>query len=285
MAANSHRSTAFHLVGVMGWPITHSRSPLMHNYWFDQLGIAGRYLPLAIPPERLAAALRALPALGFAGCNLTLPHKQAAMAIVDEVDAVAAAIGAISCVVVRKEGSLFGTNNDCIGFINNIKHVNSRWRADTGPIAVLGAGGGARAVCYALAREGAHEIRVVNRTFERAQRLAHDFGAPLKSLPWEQRADALSDCAMVVNATSAGMVGQPALEIDLQHLPRTALVCDLIYIPRETPFLASARGRGNLTVNGLGMLLHQGPPAWQLWFNAVPQVTPQLHALLEQSLT
>lgn len=269
----------------MGWPIAHSRSPLLHNYWFDELGINGRYVPLAIQPEGLAAALRALHPLGFAGCNLTLPHKQAAMTIVDEVDAVAKAIGAISCVVVRRDGTLLGTNNDCVGFINNIKYLHPDWRADGKPIAVLGAGGGARAVCYALAREGAREIRVVNRSFERAQRLAADFGAPLTALPWAQRHDALADCAMVVNATSLGMAGQAALDISLQRLPTTALACDLIYIPLETPFLAAARARGNVTVNGLGMLLHQGPPAWQAWFGVTPEVTTALRARLEQSLS
>lgn len=280
----SQAADRFLLAGVMGWPIMHTRSPLIYNYWFEKYRIAGRHVPLAIEPQGLAAALRALHPLGFAGCNLTLPHKQTAMAIVDEVDAVAKAIGAISCVVVRRDGSLFGTNNDGIGFINNIKYLHSDWQADAGPIAVIGAGGGARAVCYALAREGAREVRVMNRTFERAQRLANDFGAPLKALPWEQRHDAMADCAMVVNTTSQGMVGQPALQIDLRHLPATALACDLIYIPRETPFLAAARARGNRTVNGLGMLLHQAPPAWHAWFGFTPEVSPELHALLDGSL-
>lgn len=280
----SQSADRFLLAGVMGWPIMHSRSPLMYNYWFDKLGVAGRHVPLAVAPERLAAALRALHPLGFAGCNLTLPHKQAAMAVVDETDAVAKAIGAISCVVVRRDGSLFGTNNDCIGFINNIKYLHSSWRADAGPVAVIGAGGGSRAVCYALAHEGAREIRVVNRTFERAQRLANDFGAPLKALPWDQRHDALAGCAMVVNTTSQGMAGQAALDIDLQRMPVTALACDLIYIPRETPFLAAARARGNRTVNGLGMLLHQGPPAWRAWFGVTPDVTAELWRVMERSL-
>lgn len=274
----------FLLAAVMGWPIMHSRSPLLHNHWFESLGIAGRYVPLAIQPDGLAAALRALYPLGFAGCNLTLPHKQAAMAIVDETDAVAKAIGAISCVVVRRDGSLFGTNNDCTGFINNIKYLHPLWRADAGPVTVLGAGGGARAVCYALAREGAPAIRVVNRTFERAQRLADDFGAPLKAVPWEQREEAMSGAAMVVNTTSLGMAGQPALDLKLDHLPKSALVGDIIYIPRETSLLAAARARGNVTVNGLGMLLHQAPPAWQAWFGFTPAVTPALRTLLERSL-
>jgi shikimate dehydrogenase len=274
----------FLLAGVMGWPIMHSRSPLLHNHWFETLGVAGRYVPLAIRPEGLDAALHALHPLGFAGCNLTLPHKQPAMTIVDEVDAVARAIGAISCVIVRENGSLLGTNNDCIGFIDSLRHTFSDWRADAGPAVVLGAGGGARAVCHALAREGAREIRVVNRTFARAKKLADDFGAPLQAVPWEAREDALADAAMAVNTTSQGMSGQPALDITLTQLSRRALVCDIIYIPRETPFLAAARARGNPTINGLGMLLHQAPPAWRAWFGIAPKVTPELRALLERSL-
>ena len=198
-------------------------------------------MPLAIRPEGLAAALRALHPLGFAGCNLTIPHKQQAMTIVDEVDTVAKRIGAISCVVVRPDGSLAGTNNDWFGFIHNLKQEQPGWRADAGPVVVLGAGGGSRAVCYGLMQEGAKEIRLVNRTFARAKGLADEFGGPIKALPWEERHDVLDGAAMVVNATSQGMVGQPALDIRLDKLPKTALAADIIYIPLETPFLAAAR--------------------------------------------
>ena len=274
----------FLLAGVMGWPVMHSRSPLLHNYWFEKYQLAGRYVPLAIEPDELAAALRALHPLGFAGCNLTIPHKQAAMAIVDEVDAVAAKIGAISCVTVRRDGSLAGSNNDCYGFIHNLKQEQPAWRANTGPIAVIGGGGGSRAVCYALAQEGAREIRLINRTFERAQRMADEFGAPVTAVKWEQREDALADVAMVVNTTNQGMQGEPALDLNLTRMPGSALAADLIYIPRETQFLAAARSRGNSTVNGLGMLLHQGRPAWQAWFSIEPEVTPELRALIENSL-
>jgi len=277
-------SAKFLLAGVMGWPVMHSRSPLLHNYWFEKYRLAGRYVPLAIRPEGLAAALRALHPLGFAGCNLTLPHKQAALTIVDEVDAVASAIGAISCVVVRPDGSLAGSNNDCQGFIDNIRQMVPAWRADAGPVTVIGAGGGSRAVCYALAREGAREIRLVNRTYERARRLADAFGAPIRALDWEQREDALDGAAMVVNTTSQGMAGESPLDLKLERLPRPALAADLIYIPRETPFLAAARERGNRTVNGLGMLLHQARPAWKAWFGIETEVTLELRAFLENSL-
>ena len=268
----------------MGWPVMHSRSPMLHNYWFRQHDLAGTYVPLAIRPEGLAAALRALHPLGFAGCNLTLPHKQEAMTIVDEVDTLAKSIGAISCVVVRPDGSLAGTNNDCYGFIHNIRQEHPGWRADSGPIVVIGAGGGSRAVCYGLAQEGAREIRLVNRTFTRAKSIADEFGRPTEALPWKQRHDALEGAAMVVNTTSCGMVGQPALDIRLDKLPKSALAVDIIYIPLETPFLAAARKRGNRTVNGLGMLLHQGRPAWKAWFGFEPEVTPELRAMVERTI-
>jgi shikimate dehydrogenase len=274
----------FLLAGVMGWPVMHSRSPMLHNYWFRQHDLAGTYVPLAIRPESLAAALRALHALGFAGCNLTIPHKQQAMTIVDEVDALAGSIGAISCVVVRPDGSLAGTNNDCYGFIHNLKQEQPGWRADSGPVVVIGAGGGSRAVCYGLAQEGAKEIRLVNRTLARAEGIAEEFGGPIEALAWEQRHELLEGAATVVNTTSCGMVGQPMLDINLDKLPKSALAADIIYIPLETPFLAAARKRGNRTVNGLGMLLNQGRPAWKAWFGIEPQVTPELRAMVERTI-
>jgi shikimate dehydrogenase len=274
----------FHLACVMGWPIAHSRSPLLHNYWFERHGLAGAYVPVAVKPETLAAALRALHPLGFAGCNLTIPLKQGAMTIVDEVDAVAKRIGAISCVIARPDGSLSGTNNDWYGFLHNLKQEWPDWRADAGPIVVYGAGGGARAVCYALLHEGAKEIRLVNRTFSRAKGIAEEFGTLVKPLHWEQRDDVLEGAAMAVNATSQGMSGQPALDVRLDKLPKAALAADIIYTPLETPLLVSARQRGNRTINGLGMLLHQGRPAWKAWFGLDVEVTPALRTLIEQSL-
>ncbi len=274
----------FLLAAVMGWPIAHSRSPLLHNYWLRKYDLAGTYVPLAIRPEGLAAALRARHPLGFAGCNLTLPLKQHAMTIVDEVDATARRIGAISCVVVRPDGTLSGINNDWYGFVHMLKQERPGWRADSGPVAVLGAGGGSRAVCYGLLQEGVREIRLVNRTFGRAKAIADEFGGPIAPMSWEERHDVLEGVAMAVNATSQGMVGQPALDIDLGKLPKTALAADIIYTPLETPFLAAARAGGNRTINGLGMLLHQGRPAWQRWFGIEPEVTAELRLLMERSL-
>jgi shikimate dehydrogenase len=272
------------MAGVMGWPVMHSRSPLMHNYWMEQQGLAGTYVFFAIKPGELAPALRALHPLGFSGCNLTIPHKLDAMAIVDEVDDVAKKIGAISCVVVRDDGSLFGTNNDWLGFIGNMKQQRPGWRADAGPVAVIGAGGGGRAVCHALVQQGATEIRLVNRTRQKAEAIAAEFGGPIQVLPWEDRHDSLDGVAMAVNVTSQGMVGEPALDLRLDKLAVSTLVAEIIYTPLETPFLAAARERGNRTVNGLGMLLHQGPPAWKMWFDIEPAVTGELRERMEQSI-
>jgi shikimate dehydrogenase len=273
----------FLMAGVMGWPVLHSRSPLMHNYWMAQQGVWGTYVPLEIDPADLEAALRGLRPLRFAGCNLTIPHKLEAMKIVDEVDDVATKIGAISCVVVREDGSLFGTNNDWIGFRENLKHTFPDWRADAGPVTVVGAGGGGRAVVYALLSEGAPEIRLVNRTASKPVDIAKQFGGPIVPVPWAERRDALDGAAMVVNATSQGMDGQPPLDLPLDTLGADALCADIIYTPLESPFLAAARARGNRTINGLGMLLHQGPPAWKRWFGLEPTVTPELRKLLVDS--
>jgi len=278
-------SDRFHMAGVMGWPVMHSRSPMMHNYWMEQQGLAGTYVPLAIEPGKIGPALRAMHPLGFAGCNLTIPHKQDAMEIVDEVDEVAKKIGAISCVVVRDDGSLFGTNNDWLGFLGNLKEFRPDWRADAGPVTVIGAGGGSRAVSYALLDQGVTEIRLVNRTRERAEKLAEEFGGPIEVHSWEERHDALDGVAMAVNVTSQGMQGETALDIQLDALPVDAIAADIIYIPLETPFLAAARARGNPTLNGVGMLLHQGPPAWKRWFGVEPQVTPDLRAEMEKSIS
>ena len=274
----------FLMAGVMGWPVLHSRSPLMHNYWMAQQGLAGTYVFLEIKPGALEAALRAMHPLGFYGCNLTIPHKLDAMAIVDEVDDVARKIGAISCVVVREDGSLFGTNNDWLGFIGNLKQQQPAWRADAGPVAVIGAGGGGRAVCYALLQQGATEIRLINRTSEKAAAIAGEFGGPIQVLPWADRHDALDGVAMAVNVTSQGMVGEPALDLRLDRLSQSALAADIIYTPLESAFLAAARERGNRTINGLGMLLHQGPPAWKMWFDVEPTVTAELRERMEQSI-
>jgi shikimate dehydrogenase len=277
-------SDKFLLAGVMGWPVMHSRSPLIHNHWFDKHALLGRYVPLAIKPEGLQAALRALPALGFAGCNVTIPHKQEAMRIVDELHDSARAMGAVSCVTVLPDGRLAGSNNDAYGFMRNLQAQQPQWRADAGPVVVIGAGGGARAVVYGLVQAGAREVRIVNRSLARAQEVAAAMGPAAHAHDWAQRHDVLAGATLVVNTTSQGMVGQGVLDIDLEQLPAAAIAADIVYIPLETPFLAAARSRGHATVDGLGMLLQQGPLAWKAWFGIEPVVTPELRALVEQSL-
>jgi len=271
----------FLLAGVMGDPVMHSRSPKLHNYWLAKYGLAGTYVPLAITAERLRAALRALPALGFAGCNLTIPHKEAALDIVDKLDPLARRIGAVNCVVVAPDGSLEGRNHDGFGYIESVREAQPKWRADTGPIVVIGAGGGARAVLVGLVDQGAREIRLVNRTLARGKALAQDLGGPIGALRWEEREAALEGAAMLINATNQGMLGEPPLDLALDRLPVSALVSDIVYIPRETALLAAARRRGNPTVNGLGMLLHQARPAFHAWFGIMPEVTPELRAMIE----
>ncbi len=271
----------FLLAGVMGWPVLHSRSPALHNYWLAKHGLAGCYVPLAIKAEGLRAALRALPALGFSGCNLTIPHKEAALDIVDRLDPVARRIGAMNFVVVAPDGSLEGQNHDAFGYIESVREAHPGWRADAGPIVVIGAGGGARAVLVGLSDRGAREIRLLNRTPARAKVLERELGGPIRALPWDDRHAALAGAAMLVNTTNQGMVGEPPLDLALDTLPTSALVSDIIYIPRETALLAAARRRGNPTVNGLGMLLHQARPAFRAWFGIMPEVTPELRAMIE----
>ena len=274
----------FGLAGVMGWPVGHSRSPRLHNHWIAQYGLQGSYVLLPVAPDNLQAALLGLPALGFAGCNVTQPHKVKAMALVHEVDANARSIGAINTIVVGPDGRLKGMNNDGFGYIQSLLDADPHWRADAGPITVLGAGGAARAVLVALAQRGAKEIRLVNRSADKAAALAAEFGAPIQAFPWEARHEALADAAMLVNTTNQGMHGNPPLDLDLRLLPLHALVSDVIYVPLETPLLAQARARGNRTVNGLGMLINQARPAFQAWFGVLPEITPELRRLMEQSI-
>jgi len=274
----------FHLAGVMGWPIGHSRSPKIHNHWLKLQGIEGAYVPLAIEPGKLGAALRALPALGFSGVNLTIPHKEAALKLVDVVEPGAARIGAINCVVVEPDGQLTGKNYDGFGFIHSLRAGAPGWRAEAAPAVVIGAGGGARAIVAGLVDAGATEIRVFNRKLERAQALAKDFGAAVDAYDWEDRGAGLEGAGLLVNTTSQGMIGQPPLDIDLALLSSSAVVTDIVYAPLETPLLAAARRAGLVTVDGLGMLLHQARPAFRDWFGVMPEATPALRDLIAATL-
>ncbi len=270
----------FKLAGVMGMPIFQSRSPVIHNHWIREHGIRGAYGHFPVQPDRVEQAISGLSALGLAGCNITLPHKVAAMSLMDELTPMAKRIGAINCIVVQADGRLVGHNNDGFGYIQSIKDVQPHWRADAGAVVLLGAGGAARAVLISLIEEGAKEIRLINRTREKSQALAQGLESVVKVLDWQDRHAALAGAAMLINTTNQGMYGQPALDLRLDELPREALVSDLIYIPLQTPLLAQASERGNPTVNGLGMLLNQAIPAFEAWFGVRPQITPELHRLV-----
>ena len=269
-------STPFGLAGIMGWPVGHSRSPLIHNHWLAEHGIQGAYVQLPVAPGRVEAAVAGLPALGFRGCNITIPHKVDASKLVHELDPIARQMGAINTIVVQADGSLKGYNNDGYGYIQSLLDAKPDWRADAGPITVLGAGGAARAIVLSLAMRGVKEIRLLNRSPDKAQMLASEFGSPVTALPWEQRHAALDGISLLVNTTNQGMHGQPDLDLDLSRLPAHALVSDAIYVPLQTPLLAAAQARGNATVNGLGMLLNQARPAFKEWFGIMPEITPSL---------
>lgn len=269
--------------GVMGWPVAHSRSPALHGHWLKRHGIDGSYVAIPVKPEELASALRDLPRRGFAGVNLTVPHKEMAIDLVDAVDSIAARIGAVNTIIVGADGDLAGTNTDAYGFIENLRHG-----ADGGlaaavqrPVVVLGAGGAARAVVVALFDEGVTEIRIVNRTRANAERLAElvtRCGATAAIFDWASRAAALDGAGLLVNTTTLGMDGAPPLELALDDLPDDALVNDIVYAPLETELLAAARARGNSVVDGLGMLLWQAQPGFEAWFGVRPEIDDELRA-------
>ena len=270
----------FVLAGVMGWPVAHTRSPAIHNHWIARHGLKGAYVQLPVHPDRLEAALRGLPALGFAGCNVTVPHKVSAMHFMDELHPTAQRVAAINTIVVQPDGSLLGMNNDGAGYVQSLRDADPTWRGDAGPALVLGAGGAARAIVVALLDEGVPELRITNRTLERAQALAEAFGDRVKVVPWAERNEAMAGISLLVNTTTQGMHGQPPLDVVLDALPAAAMVSDAIYIPMETPLLAQARLRGHRTVNGLGMLLNQARPAFKAWFGVMPEITPELRAAI-----
>lgn len=270
------------LAGVMGWPIGHSRSPRLHGYWLEQYGIDGAYVPLAVPPDRIEQAIRALPALGFRGCNVTVPHKEAAYRTVDRLDATAKRMGAVNTIVVGEDGSLEGRNTDGFGFIENLRSGAPGWSAADGPALVIGAGGAARAVVASLLDEGAPNVWLVNRTRARAEELASDIGGAIEVADWVSRETLLEGAALVVNTTTQGMAGQPPLELDLRALPGSAVVTDIVYTPLMTPLLVAAQDRGNRVVDGVGMLLHQARPGFAAWFGREPEVTEGLKAVVLQ---
>jgi shikimate dehydrogenase len=262
--------------GVIGWPVAHSRSPALHGFWLRRYRIDGSYERFAVPPPELGRFVRGLPAGGYRGANVTLPHKEEALALMDRLEPSARRVGAVNTIVVAGDGALVGSNTDGFGFVESLREGAPEFTLDAGPAVVLGAGGAARAIVAALVDGGAPELRLVNRSRERAEALAEAIGGPIRIFSWAERAQALDGAALLVNTTSLGMQGQSPLELDLARLPPEAVVNDIVYTPLETALLAAARRRGNRVVDGLGMLLHQARPGFAAWFGVEPEVTPEL---------
>ncbi|MBO4226931.1 shikimate dehydrogenase [Bradyrhizobium neotropicale] len=267
---------------LIGWPAAHSRSPLIHHYWLRKLGIEGGYNIEAIPPEGFAEFVLHLAFHGFVGANVTIPHKERALAL-SLPDERARAVGAANT-LWYEGGELRSTNTDVEGFVNNLDASAPGWDQATEAL-VLGAGGSARAVVFGLLDRGMQRIHLVNRSIERARALADQFGSRVEPAGWDALADLLPRAGLLVNTTSLGMHGQPALALDVGFLPPNAVVADLVYVPLKTPLLAAAEGRGLKTADGLGMLLHQAVRGFELWFGQRPQVTAELRALVEDDLT
>jgi shikimate dehydrogenase len=267
---------------LIGWPAAHSRSPLIHHYWLRTLGVAGGYVIEAVPPEDLRDFVLRLSLRGFVGANVTIPHKEAVLAL-STPDARARAVGAANTLWFE-DGELRATNTDVEGFINNLDAVASGWDAADEAL-VLGAGGAARAVVFGLLERGIKRIHLANRTIARAELVADQFGPNVRSLAWDGIGEVLPRARLLVNTTSLGMHGQPPLDLDLAALPQDAVVADLVYVPLVTPLLAAARARGLRTADGLGMLLHQAVRGFELWFGRRPVVSAELRALVEGDLT
>lgn len=263
---------------IIGHPVAHSRSPLIHGYWLSQHGIDGEYGRLDVAPEAIEAFLADFAASGLVGANVTVPHKEAAFRAARERDPVAQALGAVNTLWLEN-GTLYGANTDVHGFLANLDAAEPEWARALGEAVVLGAGGAARAVVYGLLSRGIDRVVVANRTLARAEALRAQFGPRVLPVDWRDLAGRLAGCRLLVNTTSLGMKGQPPLDLDLSALSPDAVVSDIVYVPLETPLLRAAKARGLKTVDGLGMLLHQAVPGFERWFGVRPTVTPELRAL------
>ena len=264
------------LAGVIGTPISHSRSPRLHQFWLRKYGLPGHYIPMDLASADLEEAIRVLPKLGFVGVNVTIPHKEHVMSLADLVSDRAALIGSVNTLIFREDGKIHGDNTDGYGFMQNLHQNLPDWDASAGPAAVIGAGGAARAVLSSLLDAGAPEIRLTNRTRNRADALQREFGQKIIVYDWVQAGNMLDGAKTVVNASSLGMVGKPEMRIPLDGISPSAVVTDLVYTPLETPLLAYARRIGCRTVDGLGMLLHQAAPGFERWFGMKPEVDEAL---------
>jgi len=263
------------LAGIIGWPVSHSRSPRLHGFWLDRYGIDGAYVPLPVRPENLVIAVRSLRDLGFRGGNVTIPHKEAVIAACDRLEESARCAGAVNTLVFEEDGAIVGLNSDGAGFIAGLAQTVPDFAPAEGPAVLLGAGGGARAVAAALLKAGCPEVVVVNRTPGRAEALAAALGPRVTTSSWGDPGP-LGRAALVVNTTSLGMLGQPPLALPLEALPPQAVVADLVYVPRTTALIAAARARGHRTMGGLPMLLHQASVGFALWFGVTPVVDEAL---------
>ena len=268
------------LAAVIGWPIGHSMSPIIHTHWLNTYGIKGHYIPIGLRPENFEAGIRSLPKLGFKGANITIPYKETILGMAKSVSDRAALIGAANTIVFREDGGFYADNTDGYGFVQNLRQRAPDWSANSGPAVVLGAGGAARAIVSALLEFGAPEIRIGNRTRHRADIIKDQFGARVSVFDLAQTREALHGVATIVNTTSLGMAGQPPLNIRLEFAPRTALAADIVYNPLRTEFLAQAEEQGMRTVDGLGMLLHQAVPGFESWFDHRPVVDDHLRQLV-----
>ncbi len=260
------------LAGVIGSPVAHSKSPQLHRHWLKMQGLPGHYVPMDVASEDLETVLRTLPKAGFVGVNITVPHKERVMEIADLITDRATLIGAANTLIFRKDGKIHADNTDGYGFIENLKQGAPEWQPAKGPAAVLGAGGAARAVVASLLDAGVPEILISNRTRVRAEALQQDFGKRLKVVEWVQAGNMLEEATTVVNTTSLGMIGKPNLRVPLDGLRSDAVVTDLVYAPLQTHLLKTAQEMGCVTVDGLGMLLHQAVPAFERWFGVRPVV-------------
>ncbi len=266
------------LAGVIGWPISHSRSPRLHRHWLRRYGLKGDYVPLGVEPRDFETAFRALPLLGFRGVNVTIPFKESVLKLATKVSDRASLIGAANTITFREDGAIYADNTDGYGFIESLRAGAPDWKASDGPALVFGAGGAARAIISALLSGGAPEIRLTNRTRSRAEFLADHFGAKVRVVDWFKAEAAMEGCATLVNSTSLGMTGQPPLPVSLKRAPKSMLVSDIVYAPLMTPLLEEAKSRRMRVVDGLGMLLHQGRPGFEVWFGVAPEVDDELRA-------
>jgi len=264
---------------VIGWPITHSRSPLIHNYWLKKCGIDAIYEKKAVEPKSVAQFIANLAASEFIGCNVTIPHKETAFQAVAKVDEIASRLGAVNTVYL-KNGMVCGTNTDGEGFIASLRHSHPAFSLRNKSAIIIGAGGAAKAIIGALLDEGVEKIGIINRTRERIRDLQVQFGSGIYEISETITNDALKSCGLLVNTTSQGMEGQPSLELEIQNLSPKALVADIVYTPLETAFLAKARQHGNPVLGGLGMLLHQAVRGFELWFEVKPDITAELYELI-----